>query len=519
MKQDLFDWLLLLLRWLHIMVGISWIGASIFFMWLDRTFKDGHLWMIHGGGFYHVQKHLMGTTKAPDDLHWFKWESYWTWMSGMLLLALIFYTSGGTFLIDKSVADISFERGILIGSGAIIVSWFFYDLLWESALTKKLPVAGHIFTLLWFGGISFLLCRYLSGRAAYIHLGAILGTWMAGNVFLRIIPRQVKMVEAAKRNEKVNPEWAKNAKSRSTHNTYFTLPVIFIMLSNHFPSTYGSDKNWLILLFISAAGASIREYFVVRRQNPPRSYAFAGIGALIISGLVFMSRDNSGQIDLAKTPGGAVAAVKQEAGIRGVVKFIGEIPARKTINLPPGCGKSAVLDNDVLIQNGRLQNVFVAITKGLPTRDFGAAPSIPVLVDQRDCIYEPRVTAVRVGQPVEFVNSDAVFHNVRTIAEKNENFNIGMPNKNDRLVRVFDKAEILLQTKCSVHPWMGAYIAVSDHPFFGLSNQIGEFEIPRLPAGHYTLEAWHEVFGKMSQEISVKDGEILNVEFVYRGKK
>lgn len=517
MNQDVFDWFLLLLRWLHITVGVSWIGASIFFMWLDRTFVNGHLWMIHGGGFYHVQKHLMGTTDVPKDLHWFKWESYWTWMSGMILLGLIFYTSGGAFLLDSSVSSITLVQGVAIGVGSLIISWLFYDLMWESRLARTQPLVGHSLTLIWFAGMSYFLCHVFSGRAAYIHIGAMLGTWMAGNVFLRIIPRQVLMVEAAQKKEPVNPDWAVNAKSRSTHNTYFTLPVIFIMLSNHFPSTYGSSWNWLILLFVSAAGAAIREYFVVRIRNPKRAQWFALVGALILSGLAFFTRENksvSAPIAISKSE-----VVKRSVGIHGVVKFLGTAPLPNEISLPPGCGVSLIPDNNVLVTNGRVQNVLVRIVKGLEARTFSDVPSQPIVVDQHQCIYVPRVVAVRVGQPVEFVNSDAVFHNVRSFAEKNENFNIGMPNKNDRITRVFDKSEIFLQTKCSVHPWMGAYIAVVDHPYFGVSNANGEFEIPALEDGPYQLEAWHEVFGVLTKDVIIKNSEILDLEFVYRGKQ
>jgi uncharacterized membrane protein/plastocyanin len=519
MNQDLFEWLLLFLRWLHIVVGISWIGASIFFMWLDRTLKNGELWMVHGGGFYRVNKLLMGAVKVPKDLHWFKWESFWTWMSGMALLIAIFYTSGGTFLLDSSVSNITFSQGVWIGVGTLIASWLFYDLLWESSLTKKTPLVGHTLTLIWFAAVTYYLCKTFSGRAAYIHIGAVLGTWMAGNVFLRIIPRQVKMVAAAERGEAVNPDWAKNAKSRSTHNTYFTLPVIFIMLSNHFPSTYGHDLNWLILLLISAAGAAIREYFVVRVQHPRRAYAFGVMGAAILSGLVFVSSSKKATESVRNV--NPAPEVRREVGIRGVVKYSGSVPEVKQIALPPGCGPGAVPDNSVLVKDGKIQGVLVRVTKGLEAKVFSDVPSEVVFVDQRDCIYVPRVAAVRVGQTVEFINSDGVFHNVRTIAENNENFNVGMPNKNERLRRVFNKPEIFLQTKCSIHPWMGAYIAVVDHPFFAVTNSSGEFALPRLPDGSYTLEAWHEVFGIQKQEIVVRgDAPVpMEVQFTFRGKK
>ncbi|MBY0517179.1 MAG: urate hydroxylase PuuD [Bacteriovoracaceae bacterium] len=292
MDQELFDWLLLIGRWVHITVAVTWIGTSIFFMWMDRTFKPnpnstrpghvGELWMVHGGGFYHVEKLLLGPTKVPDELHWFKWESYWTWMSGMFLVAMYFYTDGGGYLLDSSVSDITYGPAVALSLFSIFGSWFFYDFVWETELTKKNALIGHILTLAWFAGMSYVLCKFLNGRAAYIHIGGMLGTWMTANVFMRIIPRQLKMVEASAKGEPVNQDWGKNAKNRSTHNTYFTLPVIFIMLSNHFPATYDHPHNAFVLLCIALAGASIREYFVIRLQKPQRAIGMAIFGVAIL---------------------------------------------------------------------------------------------------------------------------------------------------------------------------------------------------------------------------------------------
>jgi uncharacterized membrane protein len=285
MEQQILDWLTLFVKWIHITTGITWIGTSIFFMWLDRTFTPnkqstspghiGDLWMVHGGGFYHVEKLQMGPTKVPDLLHWFKWESYWTWMSGVALIALVFYSGGGGYLLDPSVSAITYAPAVLLCLATIFVSWFFYDFLWETNLTKNNPTIGHILTLVWVTGVSILLCKTLSGRAAYIHVGAMIGTWMTANVFMRIIPRQVKMVEASKKGEALNLDWAKNAKARSTHNSYFTLAIIFIMMSNHFPFTYGHSLNWLILLLMGTAGACVRHYFIKREHDPSTALKFA----------------------------------------------------------------------------------------------------------------------------------------------------------------------------------------------------------------------------------------------------
>jgi uncharacterized membrane protein/plastocyanin len=543
-NQDLFEWLLLLGRWLHITVAITWIGTSIFFMWLDRTLEPnadsknpghvGELWMVHGGGFYHVEKMQMGPTKVPEYLHWFKWESYWTWMSGIFLLAMIFYAGSGTFLLDSSVSHVTFWQAVGISFASIVVSWLFYDFVWETTITKTKPIVGHIFTLLWFGGMTYFLCHVLSGRAAYMHIGGMLGTWMTANVFLRIIPRQVKMVEASKRGEAVNQEWGKNAKNRSTHNTYFTLPVIFIMMSNHFPSTYGNKWNWVVLLVMSAAGAAIREYFVVRLKNPSRSKLFGAIGLALILSVILFTRENSSSDtpvanEVAKTSasssvgnassGGLGVANGPSGTLKGIVHFTGTLPAREKLKLPLVCavdGKVDIFANDLLVNDGKVKNVLVRIKTGLEGKTFTDTPDQIAILDQKNCQYEPRIIGVRVGQKVEFLNSDATFHNVRSITNQNENFNVAMPSKDDKVIKTFTKPEIFVQTKCSVHPWMNAYVAVMDHPFFAITGDAGEFEIKNVPVGTYTLEVWHEILGTQTQTITVKSNETLPLDFTYQ---
>ena len=548
MNQDIFDWILLLVRWLHITVAVTWIGTSIFFMWLDRSFEfnekstsPGHVgdvWMVHGGGFYHVEKLLMGPTKVPERLHWFKWESYWTWMSGMMLIGLVYYTGEGTMLMDSMVSDISFSKALTISLFSIFGSWFYYDFIWERNFTKNTPVLGHILTLGWFAGMSYFLCHTLSGRAAYIHIGGMLGTWMTANVFMRIIPRQIKMVEASKRGEPVNQDWGKNAKNRSTHNTYFTLPVIFIMLSNHFPQTYGHEYNWLILLLISAAGAAIREYFVVRIKNPKRSLIAGIVGLMIISGVIIFSREPAESAsEVVTTPvespapvpeATVQAAIPQEAAtdekiptvnVSGVVIFEGLVPKGKKLNLPAACAKNYKGDaysNEVIVHDGKIQNVLVRISSGLEGKVFTDIPVEEVELDQRGCMYTPRVVGARVGQKVTFINSDSVFHNVRSVTKENQRFNMAMPHQNQRETKIFKKAELFLQAKCSVHPWMGAYVAVMDHPYFSVTNKKGEFLLKNLPVGKYTIEAWHEVFGTQKQDIEITPTGMGPIKFIFK---
>lgn len=552
MNQDIFDWILLLIRWLHITVAVTWIGTSIFFMWLDRSFEynensksPGHvgdLWMVHGGGFYHVEKLLMGPTKVPDRLHWFKWESYWTWMSGMMLLSLIYYTGEGTMLMDDMVSDITYAQALTLALFSIFGSWFIYDFVWEREFTRTKPIIGHILTLSWVIGATYLLCHTLSGRAAYIHIGGMMGTWMTANVFMRIIPRQIKMVEASKKGEPVNQDWGKNAKNRSTHNTYFTLPVIFIMLSNHFPQTYGHDYNWIILLLLSAGGAAIREYFVVRIKQPKRSLTAAIVGIALIAGVIVFSREEADQsepetvhthteVEKAlpppilkelpaekKTPSESEASGKSVT-LTGTVSFIGTPPEGKKLNLPGACAKAhegEAISNEVIVNNGKVKNVLIRVVKGLEGRSFPDVPEEEVLLDQKGCIYKPRVVGARVGQKVTFINSDTVFHNVRSITKKNQKFNVAMPRKDQRETKVFKKPELFVQTKCSVHPWMNAYVAVMDHPYFDVSNEQGEFTLKNLTPGKYTIEAWHEVFGTKQQEITVTESGMDPVSFTFK---
>ncbi len=550
MNQDIFDWILLLVRWLHITVAVTWIGTSIFFMWLDRSFEKnpaatnpghvGEVWMVHGGGFYHVEKLLMGPTKVPERLHWFKWESYWTWMSGFTLTALVFYTGDGTFLLDDMVSSITYWQAVALGLFSIFGSWFFYDFIWESKATKEHALLGHILTMLWFVVMTIILCHTLSGRAAYLHIGAMIGTWMTANVFMRIIPRQLKMVEASKNGEPVNQEWGKNAKNRSTHNTYFTLPIIFIMLSNHFPNTYGHEYNWIILLLICAGGASIREYFVKRLTDPKRSMTFGILGIALLAGVIVFSGksvheesvpaavENSlpvemvseGKVEAAVTPTLSPEALTGKTfPVKGVVTFSGEVPLGKKLNLPSGCNKPGagdVYSNEVIVHNGKLQNVLITINRSYIKAAFPDIPKEEVIMDQKGCMYHPRLAVARVGQKVTFVNSDPIFHNVRSVTSVNERFNVAMPKKNQQETKIFHRPELFLQAKCSVHPWMGAYVAVLDHPFFAISNEKGEFTLPSLPEGEYLVEAWHEVFGKQGKLIAVKGDGGVRVDFDFK---
>jgi len=272
------DWLNLLVRWLHMIAGIAWIGSSFYFVWLDNHLQPpkqeadrdrgvgGELWSVHGGGFYHAQKYRVAPAVLPETLHWFKWEAYTTWLSGIFLTALIYWYGAGIYLIDPTVADLSPWQAVTIAVGFIGGGWVIYDLLCKSALARDARLFGLVLLL----GCSLLawgLCQLFSGRGAYLHFGAVLGTIMVANVFFVIIPGQRRMVAAAGRGEAPDPEHGIRGKQRSVHNTYFTLPVLFTMISNHFAMTYNHPYNWAILVAISLAGALVRVYFVARHSG------------------------------------------------------------------------------------------------------------------------------------------------------------------------------------------------------------------------------------------------------------
>jgi len=278
MEAYIVDWLNLLGRWLHMITGIAWIGASFYFVWLDNHLQPpsdkqdeargvaGEVWAVHGGGFYHAQKYLLSPPQLPETLHWFKWEAYTTWLSGMFMLALIYWYGAELYLIDPAVADLSKPLAIAIGVASLAGGWLIYDQLCKSALARderKLGLAVLALVVL----AAFVLCQLFSGRGAFIHYGAMLGSIMVANVFFVIIPGQRAMVAAAQRGERPDPEHGRRGKQRSVHNTYFTLPVLLVMISNHYAMSYGSQWNWLILIGLSLAGALIRVWFVARHKG------------------------------------------------------------------------------------------------------------------------------------------------------------------------------------------------------------------------------------------------------------
>ena len=262
MEFSLNEWLNLTTRWVHVFAGIMWVGQTYYFTWLDGQMnkeekalaKGGVLpqvWMVHSGGFYSVQKQK-ALSVPPEKVHWFRWEAAVTWLSGMVMLALVFYLGGA--LIDDSVANISVAAGTAIGLGVLLAGWVIYDLVAKTSLSKS-DTAFGVFAMGMVTGVVFGLSKVLSARAAYIHVGALFGTIMAANVWLCILPAQRKLVAAAAQGAPFDSSLSAQAKLRSKHNTFMAVPVVFIMLSNHFPTaTYGHSYNWMILALLVLAG-------------------------------------------------------------------------------------------------------------------------------------------------------------------------------------------------------------------------------------------------------------------------
>ena len=272
------DWLQLLIRWIHLITGIAWIGASFYFVWLDNSLLPpkesadadkgvgGELWAVHGGGFYHVQKLRGAPLILPEPLHWFKWEAYWTWISGFALLVVLYYVHADTYLVDKAVADIAPAAAVGISVALLAAGWVFYDQLCRRlGLEREVLLAsimiGFVVVLAWG------LAHVFSGRALYMQIGAMLGTMMAANVLFVIIPAQRQLVDAQQRGVTPDPVHGRRGKQRSVHNNYFTLPVLFVMISNHYPMTWGHPHAWLILVAILLLAAFVRHFFNLRHKG------------------------------------------------------------------------------------------------------------------------------------------------------------------------------------------------------------------------------------------------------------
>jgi uncharacterized membrane protein len=307
MEAYFLEWANLLLRWLHVITAIAWIGSSFYFVFLDSSLTppedadlkrqgvSGELWAVHGGGFYHPVKFAVSPPTLPKHLHWFYWESYSTWLSGFALFTVSYLWSAGTYLIDKSVFAWTPPVAVAAALAFLVVFWLLYDLicrLFGERERGDALVGALVFLLICVA--SWLACHLFAGRAAFLLVGAMIATAMSANVFFWIIPGQKKVIAQIKAGEPVDPVHGKRGKQRSVHNTYFTLPVVFAMLSNHYSFLYSHPHNWIILILMMFAGAAIRQFFVMRHGyklgRNPHPWPYVAAGALaIISVIVWLA--------------------------------------------------------------------------------------------------------------------------------------------------------------------------------------------------------------------------------------
>jgi uncharacterized membrane protein len=284
------DWLNVGLRWMHLVAGIGWIGTSLYFMWLDaaliradppRGEVEGHAWLLHSGGFYLVERRTLPPGRLPSPIHWFKWEAAMTWLTGFPLLVLVYYLTGGVYLVDPAVSSIAPATARVLGVVLLVAGWIVYDLVWTSPLARGRgwPAAALSWALLF--AVVLGLTRVLSGRAAFIHAGAMVGTIMVANVWLRIVPAQRDLIAAAEAGRTPDATLSRRAKQRSTHNSYVTFPVIFTMLSNHYPATYGHPLNWLLLWLLIVVGAGVRHVMIARERHRPADWWLVPVAAAL----------------------------------------------------------------------------------------------------------------------------------------------------------------------------------------------------------------------------------------------
>lgn len=292
------EWLNLVLRWMHLIFGIAWIGSSFFFVWLDNSLRKGldqqpgvlgQAWLIHGGGFYFTEKYSVAPPQLPKELHWFKYESYFTWLSGSFLLGALYYVGADLYLIDAKVLPMGRWEAIGLSVASLVLGWIVYDLLCKSPLGKNdaaLACVGFVLLVAAAWGYT----QVFSARAAYLHVGALIGTIMTANVAHNIIPNQRKAVAQMLAGQVPDPSYGKQAKQRSLHNNYLTLPVLFAMISNHYPVTYGHPYGWVILAVVIVIGGLVRHFFNLKNQGRGQRYEFLVVAFLLVVGLVFFSQ-------------------------------------------------------------------------------------------------------------------------------------------------------------------------------------------------------------------------------------
>ncbi|MBC7002094.1 urate hydroxylase PuuD [Photobacterium sp. BZF1] len=311
MWPQLYEWVSLFIKWFHVICAFAWIGASFYFTWLDNSLKTppehkkkqgikGDLWAVHGGGFYEVAKYKAAPPAMPEQLHWFKWEAYSTWITGTLLLFWMYYFNAQAYLIDPRVMVLSTHEAIAMGVGGIVLGVMAYELILRSPISRKQSVFIPVMLLmgaLFFYGFS----QFFSGRGAFIHMGALIGSIMANNVFLKIIPGQRKMLRQVTAGQPVDPKPGLEGKRRSVHNNYFTLPVVFLMISNHYPMVYQHPYNWAVGMAILLISAYIRHYFNLKHSGKHQPWVLGAGSVAMLSLAVFISLPAATLLDSKST--------------------------------------------------------------------------------------------------------------------------------------------------------------------------------------------------------------------------
>ncbi|HUP18424.1 MAG TPA: urate hydroxylase PuuD [Gemmatimonadota bacterium] len=314
------EWLELATRWLHVIAGIAWVGTSFYFIRLNAVLDpsdapevDGEAWEVHGGGFYRIVKYRVAPGAIPERLHWFKWEAYATWLSGASLMVLVYYMGAEAFLLDRNVADIGPRTGIAIGAGSVIGGWLLYEALCRTPVLKR-PALFAAVGLALATGVAWALSEWISGRAAYMHVGALVGTVMAANVFFVIIPAHHRLVEAVEAGREPDARKGEYAARRSLHNNYLALPVVFVMISNHYPMTYNHPQGWLILGALGLIGGTVRHYYNLRHAGCHRPWLLAAAAAGLVAVAVAVALGTPGP-----RAAGAEAGPVELARVREVI--------------------------------------------------------------------------------------------------------------------------------------------------------------------------------------------------------
>ncbi len=316
METVLTEWLSLVLRWLHVVAAIAWIGSSFYFIHLDLSLRaqaglpagtKGEAWQVHGGGFYHMVKYLVAPARMPDELTWFKWEAYTTWLSGFALLVVVYYWGADLFLIDRTVLDLTPVQAAAVAFGSLAVAWLAYEALCRSPLGRSelaLALVGYVFLV----ALTYLFTRMFSGRGAFTQIGALVGTIMVANVFAVIIPNQKKIIADLVAGREPDPALGEAGKQRSVHNNYLTLPVVFLMISNHYPLLYATRYNWLIVAIVLAIGPVIRHFFNARHEGKGSPWWTWGVAAAGMAAIAWLS---------AAGPRADAAAAAASSRVRG----------------------------------------------------------------------------------------------------------------------------------------------------------------------------------------------------------